>query len=145
MSSKPGKPVDILLVEDNPGDVRLIQEAMKDSKIYNSVYVVKDGQEALDFLYKNGEYKDSPKPDLILLDLNLPKVNGQEVLERIKSDAVLRKIPIIILTTSKADEDVLMSYALHANCFITKPADFDQFIQVINMIQNFWLSIVKLP
>ena len=145
MSDVTSKPVKILLVEDNPGDVRLIQEAMKESKILYSIYVGKDGQEALDFLYKNGDYKDSPKPDLVLLDLNLPKVSGQEVLEKIKNDSTLSKIPVIILTTSKADEDVLKSYELHANCFITKPADFEQFIHVINTIQNFWLEIVKLP
>lgn len=145
MSNGTGKPIDILLVEDNPGDVRLIQEAMKDSKIHYNISVVKDGQEALDFLYKKEGFKNSPKPDLILLDLNLPRVTGQEVLEKIKNDTFFAKTPVIVLTTSKADEDILKSYALHANCFITKPADFDQFIQVINTIQNFWLKIVKLP
>jgi chemotaxis family two-component system response regulator Rcp1 len=140
-----GKPIDILLVEDNPGDVRLTQEAFKDAKVKNQLYIAKDGIEAMAFLHQEGKYKDDPRPDLILLDLNLPKKDGREVLEEIKNDETLRRIPVVILTTSKADEDILRTYDLHANCYISKPVDLDEFMTVIRSIENFWLTVVKLP
>jgi len=140
-----GKPIDILLVEDNPGDVRLTQEAFKDGKVRNNLFVVSDGLEALEFLHREGEYADVPRPDLILLDLNLPKKDGREVLEEIKAELDLRRIPVVILTTSKADEDILRTYDLHANCYIPKPVDLDEFMTVIRSIENFWLTVVKLP
>ncbi|HDQ44157.1 MAG TPA: response regulator [bacterium] len=140
-----GDPIDILLVEDNPGDVRLTQEAFKAGKIRNNLYVVRDGVEALDFLYRKAPYETAPVPDLILLDLNLPKLDGREILEKIKSHDPIRRIPVVVLTTSKADEDVIRSYNLHANCFITKPIDLDEFFRVIRAIENFWLTVVKLP
>ena len=139
------KPVDILLVEDNPGDVDLAREALDDSKMNNTLYVVEDGEEALEFLHQRGQYAEAPRPDLIILDLNLPKRDGREVLAEIKDDESLRRIPVVILTTSKAEEDVLKTYNLHANCYITKPLDLDQFLHVVRSIQNFWLSIVVLP
>ena len=139
------KDIEILLVEDNPGDVRLTMEALKDCKMRNTLYVVEDGEEALSFLYKKGKYADAPHPDLILLDLNLPKKNGKEVLSEIKENPNLKRIPVVILTTSKAEEDILKTYDLHANCYITKPVDFDQFISVVRKIEDFWFSIVKLP
>lgn len=137
--------VDILLVEDNPGDVRLTKEALKDSKIKNSLFVVDNGEKAMDFLCKRNGYEDVPVPDLIILDLNLPKKNGKEVLSEIKSDETLKHIPVVVLTTSKADEDILKSYKLFANCYITKPLELDNFIEVVKTIENFWLTIVKLP
>lgn len=140
-----GKAVDILLVEDNPGDVRLTQEALKSAKVTNKLYIVQDGEEAIAFLYNKGKYKDVPKPDIILLDLNLPKKAGWEVLAEIKEDQSLKRIPVVILTTSKAEEDILRTYNLHANCYITKPVDLDDFIRVIQSIENFWLVFVKLP
>jgi len=140
-----GTPVEILLVEDNPGDVRLTQEALREAKVRNNLHVVSDGEEALKFLYRRDGYSDAPRPDIILLDLNLPKKNGQEVLAEIKADPGLRRIPVVILTTSKAEEDILKSYDLHANCYVTKPVDFEQFIRVIQSIQEFWLTVVKLP
>ncbi len=140
-----GKPIEILLVEDNPGDTRLAVEALKDSKIRNTLHVVEDGIEAMDFLYKRGKYSSSPRPDLILLDLDLPKKDGRQVLEEIKVDPDLKRIPVVILTISKAEEDVLKSYNLHANCFITKPLDLSQFVTVVKSIEDFWLTIVKLP
>jgi len=126
-----GKPIDILLVEDNPGDVRLTQEAFKEGKMRNNFFVVRDGVEALDFLFKKGEFNNVPRPDIILLDLNLPKKDGQEVLEVIKADENLRQIPVVILTTSKAEEDILKTYNLHANCFITKPVELEEFMRVV--------------
>lgn len=135
----------ILLVEDNPGDVRLTQEALKSGKILYDLQVVKDGRQALDFLYRNAPYPDAFTPDLILLDLNIPVVSGREVLAEVKSDPHLKQIPVIILTTSSDERDVTDTYAHDANCYITKPFDFDQFINVIKLIDNFWLSIVKLP
>lgn len=138
-------PVEILQVEDNPGDARLAQEALKDSKMKNNLYIVYDGIDAMNFLRKAGKYSDAVTPDLVLLDLNLPLKNGKEVLEEIKSDDDLKRIPVVILTTSKSEEDILKSYNLHANCFITKPIDLSQFIKVIKSIESFWLSIVKLP
>ena len=140
-----GKPVEILLVEDNPGDVRLTQEAFKESKILNNLSVAMDGEEAMAFLRREGEYVTVPCPDLILLDLNLPKKDGREVLAEIKSDERLRRIPVVVLTISKAEEDIVRSYNLSANCYITKPIDFDQFINVVKSIGDFWLSVVKLP
>jgi CheY-like chemotaxis protein len=140
-----GRPVEILLVEDNPGDVRLTQEALKEGKVANNLHVAMDGVEALAFLRREGEYSDKPRPDLILLDLNLPKKDGREVLEEIKNDEKLKKIPVVILTTSQDETDVLKTYKLHANCFITKPVDLDQFITVVHSIEDFWLTLVKLP
>ncbi len=145
LKTKKVKQIEIMLVEDNPGDVRLTEEALKDSKIINSIHVVGDGEKALDYLYKNGDYADAVRPDLILLDLNLPKKNGYEVLAEIKGDDNLKRIPVVILTSSKAEEDVFHTYGLHANCFITKPIDLDQFMIVVQSIENFWLSLVKLP
>jgi chemotaxis family two-component system response regulator Rcp1 len=137
--------LDILLVEDNPGDVRLTQEALKENKFRNSLHVAKDGVEAMAFLRREGRHAGAPRPDLILLDLNLPKKDGREVLSEIKSDADLKRIPVVILTTSQAEEDILKTYNLHANCYITKPVDLDRFIQVVRSIKEFWLAIVKLP
>lgn len=140
-----GKVIDILLVEDNPADVRLMQEALKDGKVKNKLNIVYDGEEAVDYLYKKGKYSGAVRPDLILLDLNLPKKDGREVLEDIKNDPDLKSIPIVILTTSKSEEDILKTYRLHANCYITKPVDLNQFIDVVKSIEEFWLCIVKLP
>ena len=137
--------IEILLVEDNPGDVRLTEEALKEGKFINRLSVVPDGVEALSFLRKTGEYDAAPTPDLILLDLNLPKKDGREVLAEVKGDPELRKIPIVILTTSRDEQDILKSYDLHANCYITKPVDFEQFIRVVRAIEDFWLSVVRLP
>lgn len=137
--------IDILLVEDNPGDIRLTQEVLKEGKIKNMLSVVNDGEEAISFLKKTGKYTDAISPDLILLDLNLPKKNGREVLIQIKNDPQLSSIPVIILTTSDAENDIINTYASHANCYITKPVDFYQFIKVIRVIEDFWLTIVKLP
>ena len=143
--SELGKPVEILLVEDNPGDARLALEALKDSKIRNSLSHVKDGVEALAFLRQQGDYAAAPRPDLILLDLNLPRKDGRQVLAEIKQDPDLQSIPVVILTISKDEEDVLETYSLHANCFITKPIDLGQFMKVVKSIEDFWLTIVKLP
>jgi len=138
-------PIEILLVEDNLGDVRLTQEALKEGKVHNKLSVVADGVEAMAYLRQQGRFRTAARPDIILLDLNLPKKNGREVLAEIKQDGELKHIPVVILTTSKADEDVLKSYNLYANCYITKPVDLDQFIRVVQSIENFWLTIVKLP
>ncbi len=137
--------IDILLVEDNPGDARLTMEVIKENKIVNNLHHVSDGVEAMAFLRKQGQYFDVPQPDLILLDLNMPKMDGREVLENMKQDAQFRRIPVVVLTTSQAEEDVFRSYDLHANCYICKPVDLDQFIEVIKSINNFWVSIVRLP
>jgi chemotaxis family two-component system response regulator Rcp1 len=139
------KKINILLVEDNPGDIRLTREVLKEGKIYNTLSIVMDGEEAIFYLKKTGAYKDAITPDIILLDLNLPKKDGREVLEEIKNDPNLMRIPVIVLTTSAAEQDILNMYAHHANCYITKPVDFNQFINVIKSIENFWLTIVKLP
>ena len=139
------KPIEILLVEDNPADVRLTKEALKEGKILNNMNVAKDGVEALAFLHREGKYGNAPRPDIILLDLNLPKKNGRDVLAEIKDDPALKRIPVVVLTTSKAEEDILRTYDLHANCFITKPVDLEQFIAVVQAIEYFWLSVVKLP
>jgi two-component system, chemotaxis family, response regulator Rcp1 len=140
-----GRPIEILLVEDNPGDVRLTREVLRDGKVNNHLNVVQDGTEALAFLYRQGHYSSAPRPDLILLDLNLPKKDGREVLVTIKEDDSLRRIPVVILTTSQAEEDILRAYNLHGNCYITKPVDLDQFIRIVKSIEEFWLTIVKLP
>ena len=138
-------PIEILLVEDNPADVRLTIEALKEEKVYSNLQVVNDGEEALNFLHKHGKYSNAVRPDLILLDLNLPKIDGREVLKEIKSDEKLKSIPVVVLTASKAEEDIVKSYNLHANCYITKPVDLKQFIKVARSIQDFWITIVKLP
>jgi two-component system, chemotaxis family, response regulator Rcp1 len=138
-------PVEILLVEDNPGDERLTREALKEGKVYSNLHWVKDGVEALEFLRKKGKYAGKPRPDIILLDLNLPKKDGREVLEEIKQDAQLKCIPVVVLTTSKAEEDVLKTYGLHANCYVTKPVDLEKFIVVVKSIDVFWLTVVTLP
>ena len=140
-----GKPIEILLVEDNPGDVRLTQEAFKENKVRNTLHAVTDGAEALAFLRQEREYAQACRPDLILLDLNLPKKDGREVLEEIKADVGLRCIPVVVLTSSEAEEDVSRAYGLNANCYVTKPLDLDRFVDVVRSIENFWLSIVKLP
>ena len=139
------QPINILLVEDNPGDIRLTKEVLKDGKIKNNLSVAMDGEEAISYLKKEGSYSNALTPDIILLDLNLPKKDGREVLAEIKSDSNLMMIPVIILTTSSAEKDILSTYANYANCYITKPVDFNQFINVIRSIENFWLTIVKLP
>jgi two-component system, chemotaxis family, response regulator Rcp1 len=139
------EPIEILLVEDNPADVRLTLEAMKEAKVLNHIKVVMDGVEAMAFLRKEGRYADAPKPDLILLDLNLPRKGGREVLAEVKSDECLKSIPVVILTTSQSEQDILMTYELHANCFITKPVQLDEFLRVIHLIEDFWLTVVKLP
>ncbi len=136
---------EVLLVEDSPGDVRLTREAFKDAKVHINLQVASDGAEAMAILHREGKHADIPRPDLILLDLNLPKKSGREVLEEIKEDPVLMSIPVVILTTSASEQDILRSYLLHANCFITKPVDLDGFLKVVKSIDNFWLSIVKLP
>ncbi len=140
-----GQPVEILMVEDNPGDARLAVEALKESKVANTLNVVKDGEEALDYLYRRGDYAGCVRPDVIFLDLNLPKKSGHEVLAEIKADKNLRRIPVVILSSSEAERDIQRSYDLHANCFVTKPVDLEQFLRVIRMIEGFWLTIVKLP
>ena len=140
-----GRPVEILLVEDNPGDVRLTIEALRESKLHNQLNVARDGVEALAFLRRDGAFSDAVRPDLIVLDLNLPKKDGREVLAEIKADPALRTIPVVILTTSRAERDVLRSYELQANCYITKPVDLDQFMTVVKSIEDFWLTIVRLP
>lgn len=137
--------IEILLVEDNPGDVRLTLEAFKGAKVLNNFTVVNDGVEALAYLRQQGQYANSPRPDLVLLDLNLPKKDGREVLAEIKADEVLRKTPVVILTTSAAEEDVARAYNTHANCYITKPVDLEEFLRVVQTIESFWLSLVKLP
>jgi len=138
-------PIHILLVEDNEGDIFLVTEALEEGKIVNKISVTRDGREAIDFLDKKGKYEKEDLPDLILLDVNLPKKNGHEVLEYIKEKEALKQIPVIMLTTSSAEKDILMSYKNHANCFITKPVDVDNFLKVIYSIESFWISIVKLP
>ena len=145
MSREVGRPIEILIVEDSPGDVRLTVEALKDSKVRNHLSVVGDGVEAMAFLRREGRYAHAPHPDLILLDLNLPKKDGREVLAEIKGDEYLRRTPVVILTTSQAEEDILKAYDLYANCYITKPVDLYQFIKVVKSIEDFWLIIVKLP
>jgi len=137
--------IDILIVEDNNGDARLIREIFNENKVFNSLHFVKDGVEAMDFLFARKKYKGFLKPDLIILDLNLPRKDGREVLAEIKSDPELKRIPVVIMTSSQAEVDIIKSYNLHANCYVTKPIDLNQFIKVIRSIENFWFSVVKLP
>ncbi len=139
------KPVDILLVEDNPADVRLTKEALKDAKVLNEVYIARDGVEAMAFLHRAAPFSEVPVPDLILLDLNLPRKDGREVLAEIKKDSKLMRIPVVVLTTSKADEDIIKSYNLHANAYVTKPVDLNRFIEIIHTMEEFWFTVVKLP
>jgi CheY-like chemotaxis protein len=143
--SPAAEPIEILLVEDNPGDVRLTMEALKEGKVRNRLSVVVDGVEAMAFLRREGMHRDAPRPDLILLDLNLPKKNGREVLAEVKGDPGLRRIPVVILTSSQAEQDIVQSYDLHANCYITKPIDLEQFFAIAKAVEDFWLTIVKLP
>ncbi len=143
--SDSARPAEVLLVEDDPGDEMMTREAFEDNKIGNTLHVVRDGLEALDFLYRRDPFADAPTPDLILLDLNLPKYDGRQVLEQIKSDPELALIPVVILTTSAAEEDILRSYKLHANAYVTKPVDLDQFMAAIRQIDDFFISVVKLP
>jgi CheY-like chemotaxis protein len=138
-------PIEVLLVEDDPGDVLMTQEAFEEHKVRNKLNVVQDGEEALAYLRREGKYAEAPRPDLVLLDLNLPRVDGREVLQVIKEDQELRRIPVVVLTTSQADEDILRSYSLHANAYVTKPVDFDSFIAVVRQIDEFFVSVVKLP
>jgi CheY-like chemotaxis protein len=140
-----GKPVEILLVEDNKGDIGLIEEVFEEAKIRNSIHVAEDGEEAVLYLRGGGKFSGSPRPDIILLDLNLPKKDGREVLREIKEDNNLKNIPVVVLTTSRAEKDILKSYDLHANAYVTKPLDFDQLIKVVKSIENFWLEVVNLP
>jgi two-component system, chemotaxis family, response regulator Rcp1 len=145
MINKIQQKIEILLIEDNPGDVRLIRESLKDGKVCNNLTVVSDGEEALSLLYKEGQYENYPCPDLILLDLNLPRKDGREILAEIKSDPLLKHIPVVIITSSEAEQDIIKAYNLQANCYITKPVDLTQFIYVVRSIEDFWLTIVKLP
>jgi two-component system, chemotaxis family, response regulator Rcp1 len=139
------RPIEILMVEDNPGDVRLTREALKGGKVWNEIHVVTDGVAALDFLRQKPPYETMPRPDLVLLDLNLPKKDGREVLSSMKADPLLKAIPVVILTTSQAEEDVIRAYNLNCNCYVTKPVDFEQFTRIVQAIEQFWLTIVTLP
>ncbi|WP_431775091.1 response regulator [Streptomyces cucumeris] len=145
MTTPAAGPIVVLLVEDDPGDELMTREAFEDNKIGNTLLVVRDGEEALDFLYRRGDHPDAPRPDLILLDLNLPKYDGRQVLEKIKSDPELAHIPVVVLTTSAAEEDILRSYKLHANAYVTKPVDLDQFIAAVRQIDDFFVQVVRLP
>ena len=139
------RPIEILMVEDNPGDVRLTREALRGGKIWNEIHVVTDGVAAIEFLRNSPPYEHAPRPDLVLLDLNLPKKDGREVLAMMKGDPNLKAIPVVILTTSQAEEDVIRAYNLSCNCYVTKPVDFDQFTRIVQTIEQFWLSVVTLP
>ena len=145
MMPTPGQPIEVLLVEDDPGDELMTREAFEENKVRNNLHVARDGEQALDFLNRRGEFKDAPRPDLVLLDLNLPKFDGRQVLAEIKADDDLRTIPVVVLTTSSAEEDILRSYQLHANAYVTKPVDFARFIQVVRQIDDFFVSVVRLP
>jgi CheY-like chemotaxis protein len=145
MTTQPSKPIEILLVEDNPGDVRLTRESLYDARIHNNMIVASDGLEAMACLRREGKYADATRPDLILLDLNLPRMNGFEVLNEIKEDPTLKRIPVVVLTTSQAEQDIIQSYDLYANAYVTKPVDLEQFVKVLKSIEDFWLEIVKLP
>jgi CheY-like chemotaxis protein len=145
MTTQPSKPIEILLVEDNPGDVRLTRESLYDARIHNNMIVASDGLEAMACLRREGEYAEATRPDLILLDLNLPRMNGFEVLNEIKEDPALKRIPVVVLTTSQAEQDIIQSYDLYANAYVTKPVDLEQFVKVLKSIEDFWLEIVKLP
>jgi len=144
-SARGGRPIHILMAEDNPDDIELTVEALKDSRVRNRLIVVKDGEEAISYLQAKGKYQHALRPDLILLDLNMPKKNGRDVLREIKNDPKLKRIPVVILTTSQAEDDIVHTYDLHANCYITKPVDFNQFLKVVKSIEDFWLTVVKLP
>ena len=145
MAQASGAPIEILLVEDNPGDVRLTQEAVREAKIRNRLNVVNDGEQAIAYVRRQGAFADRPRPDLILLDLNLPRKDGREVLQELKSDPDLHRIPVVVLTSSAAEQDILRTYDLYANAYVTKPVDLEQFMNVVSSIQDFWLNIVKLP
>lgn len=145
METFSGRAIELLLVEDSEPDVRLTREALREAKVKNRLWVVEDGVEAIEFLQRQGPYADTPRPDLILLDLNLPRKDGRQVLKDIKADEMLKRIPVVILTTSESEEDVLRAYDLHANCYITKPIDFHRFMEVVKSIENFWLTVVRLP
>ncbi|AFK20652.1 response regulator [Haloferax mediterranei ATCC 33500] len=145
MTSEKNEPIEILLVEDNPGDVRLTKKGLQQGKVTNHLYVVRDGVEAMSFLRQEGEYADAPRPDLILLDLNMPKMDGKEVLQEIKTDPDLKRIPVVVLTSSDAEEDIAKSYDLHANAYLTKPVDFDGFLEIVRSIEEFWFTVVKYP
>lgn len=145
MTSSEGRAIDVLLVEDDPGDELITREAFEHNKIKNNLHVAHDGEEGLDFLYQRGEFTDAPRPDLILLDLNLPKYDGRQLLEKIKSDPDLCHIPVVVLTTSSAEEDILRSYKLHANAYVTKPVDLDQFMSAVRQIDDFFVQVVRLP
>ena len=139
------RPIDVLLIEDDPGDELITREAFEHNKLNNTLHVVHDGQEGLDYLYRRGEFANAPRPDLILLDLNLPKYDGRQLLEQVKSDPDLARIPVVVLTTSSAEEDILRSYQLHANAYVTKPVDLDQFINAVRQIDEFFIQVVRLP
>ena len=145
MTPPQGQPIEVLLVEDDPGDELMTREAFEENKVRNNLHVARDGEQALDFLNRRGEYADAPRPDLVLLDLNLPKFDGRQVLAEIKADENLRTIPVVVLTTSGAEEDILRSYQLHANAYVSKPVDFARFIQVVRQIDDFFVSVVRLP
>jgi CheY-like chemotaxis protein len=145
MIQERNKLIEILMVEDNPADVRLTREAFKDAKMLNSMHVAVDGEEAMEFLRRAGKFKTAPRPDLILLDLNLPKKDGREVLAEIKNDPELKRIPVVVLTTSEDERDIFKAYDLHVNAYITKPVDLDQFMKIVEAVEDFWLSVVKLP
>lgn len=142
---QPARQIEVLLVEDDPGDVLMTREAFEDYKVRNQLHVVNDGADAMAFLRREGEYAEAPRPDLILLDLNLPRMDGREVLQAVKSDAELASIPVVVLTTSEAEEDILRSYSLHANAYVTKPVDFERFIEVVRQIDDFFVTVVRLP
>jgi len=139
------RPIEILLVEDSEGDARLVQEGMRDAKMSNRLHIVEDGVEAMEFLRREGRFGTAPRPDLVLLDLNLPRMDGRQVLAEMKSDSGLRSIPVVVLTTSDAEQDVLRAYELNANCYVTKPVDFDKFMYVVRQLEEFWVKVVKLP
>ena len=145
MGFEQGEPIEILLAEDNPGDVRLTEKALEHGKILNNLYVVNNGIEAMEFLQQEGEYADEPRPDLVLLDLNMPKMDGRDVLEEMREDPSLRRIPVVVLTSSEAEEDVVRSYELNANAYLTKPVNFDGFVDIVGRIEDFWFSVVKMP
>jgi CheY-like chemotaxis protein len=145
MNANMGRAAEVLLVEDSPGDVRLTREALKEGKVRNNLSVVNDGVEAMEFLRRQGKYADAPRPDIVLLDLNMPRKDGREVLAEMKGDDDLKRIPVVILTTSEAEQDILKTYELHANCYLTKPVDLEQFISIVKSVEDFWLTIVQLP